>query len=166
MSCDLLGAPWVVIKTAGKEQDAQAGSSAACPPPWEACPQSSRCPAAPLGGGQARAPAAVSLVGAPICLCAHPVSRPSTLLELSATEKPAFQQPSQQPPPLPSTALLLCLAISEFLKAGTEPVEAFTVQVYLLGQRLGDSLDVPLSPREAKHSLCSVFPLTRLCSDS
>lgn len=151
MSCDLLGAPWVVIKTAGKEQDAQAGSSASCPPPWEACPQSSRCPAAPLGGGQTRASAAVSLVGAPICLCAHPVSRPSSLLELPATEKPAFRQPSQQPPPLPlpSTALLLCLAISELLKGSTEPVEAFMVQVYLLGQRLGGSLDIPLSPREA-----------------
>lgn len=70
---------------------------------------------APLGGGQARASAAVSLAGTPIFLCAHPISCPSSLLELSAAEKPVS---SQQPPPLPSH-VLLCSAISELSKASS-----------------------------------------------
>lgn len=72
---------------------------------------------APLGGGQARASAAVSLAGTPIFLCAHPISCPSSLLALSAAEKPVS---SQQPPPLLSHVLLLCSAFSELSKAGSQ----------------------------------------------
>lgn len=118
----LPGAPRVAIRTAGKEQDAEFGLSAACPPPWETCPQSSHCPAAPLGGGQARASAAVSLVGTPIFLCAHPVSGP--FLKLSVVEKPAFQQPSQQPPWLLNHSSSSLFSHPELLKAGSrQPVQ-------------------------------------------
>lgn len=76
---------------------------------------------------------------------------------------------SQQPPPLPRHALLLCSAISELLKAGsrqqaacvagsvcTVPVEAFTVQVYLLGQKAWQLPAVPPSPSKDKHPFYSV----------
>lgn len=89
---------------------------------------------------------------------------------LSLSCRKACFPASDHPRCLPSLAL--CSAISEHLKACsssvcTAPGEAFTVQVYLPGKRLGSSLAVPPAPSKDKRSVPCLFchSLTRSHGD-